>query len=225
VEVIGACANGPDAVDAIAEHSPDLVFLDVQMPEMSGFEVVDALGVEAFPALVFVTAYDAFALRAFEAGALDYLLKPFTAARFRDTLQRARRVLAGDAAREHQRRVDQVLEHVLPPLAARRVAARDGNRIVFLRYREIDWIEGAGNYVRLHAGARRLTLRATLKRTAERLRAAGFRRIHHSHIVNMERIHTVERQENGAYAVTLEDGTRLETSRAYAGSLAELLSR
>ena len=222
-EIIGECDNGPDAVDAIVARRPDLVFLDVQMPEMSGFEVVDAVGVDVFRALVFVTAYDEFALRAFDARALDYLLKPFTNARFEETLERARRVLAGDAARDLHQRMGDVLDQLLPPIPERRIAARDGHRVVFLRLREIDWIEGAGNYVRLHAGGRALALRATLKATAQRLLGAGFRRIHHSVIVNGDRIRSVERLVAGGYRVTLESGTQLETSRAYEDQLSGLL--
>jgi two-component system LytT family response regulator len=221
--LLPACADGRSAVAAVREHRPDLMFLDVQMPEMSGFEVMDAVGVHAVPALVFVTAYDEYALRAFEARALDYLLKPFTAARFADALSRARRLLEGDAARETRSRVGAVLEHLLPPLVQRRLAARDGSRVVFLRLHEIDWIEGAGNYVRLHAGGRTYSVRATLRATAQRLQAAGFRRIHHSTIVNMERIRTVEHLPQGGYVVSLEDGTRLETSRSYANSVGRLL--
>lgn len=223
IEVLAECDNGPDAVDVIVERRPDLVFLDVQMPEMSGFEVVDAVGAESLPALVFVTAYDEFALRAFEARALDYLLKPFTAARFADALDRVRRVLHGDAARDVQQRVGQVLDQVLPPLSQRRLAARDRHRVVFLRLHEIDWIEGAANYIRLHSGGRVFTLRATLRATAERLHPAGFRRIHHSTIVNVERLRAIERRPDGGYVVTLEDGTRHETSRSYEAGLRDLL--
>jgi two-component system LytT family response regulator len=223
VEVVAECANGPEAVDAITEHRPDLVFLDVQMPEMSGFEVVDAVGAGTIPVLVFVTAYDEFALRAFDARALDYLLKPFTAARFADALDRARRVTVADARRERHERLGAVLAEVLPPLRDRRFAAHDGHRVVFLRYRDVDWIEGAGNYVRLHSAGRRLTLRGTLRATAARLAEAGFRRIHHSCIVNVERIRQVERLDGGAYQVILEDGTALETSRSYADQLTALL--
>ena len=181
------------------------------------------MGARVLPALVFVTAYDEFALRAFEARALDYLLKPFTAARFADTLDRARRVLAGDAARETRERVADLIDQLLPPLTQRRLAARDRGRVVFLRLQEIDWIEGAGNYVRLHASGRAFELRATLRATAARLHAAGFRRIHHSTIVNMERIRSVERMARGGFVVRLEDGTALETSRSYEESVARLL--
>jgi two-component system, LytTR family, response regulator len=222
-DLIGECANGPDAVDEIVAARPDVVFLDVQMPEMSGFEVVDAVGPDAIRALVFVTAYDEYALRAFDARAVDYLLKPFTTARFEQTLARARRVVAGDAARELQERVGLALEDLLPPVRERRVVAREESRVVFLRVEEIDWIEGAGNYVLLHSGDRTVSLRSTLKATAQRLLGAGFRRIHHSVIVNVERIRSVERLHAGGYAVYLETGKRLETSRAFESSLTDLL--
>jgi two-component system LytT family response regulator len=223
IAIAGTCGNGPDAVDAIVSHRPDLVFLDVQMPEMSGFEVIDAVGVGAIPVLVFVTAWDAYALRAFEARAIDYLLKPFTGARFDEALQRVRRVLSGDHARQLHQQVEQLLGDVLPPPRERRLAARDGTRIVFLRLDEIDWIEGAGNYVRLYARGRHFAMRATLRQTSDRLRAAGFRRIHHSHIVNVERIASIEHQPGGDYVVVLETGTRLATSRAYTESVTSLL--
>jgi two-component system, LytTR family, response regulator len=222
-EVIGAAGTGPDAIDDIMDRKPDVVFLDVQMPEMSGFEVIDAVGPDSLRALVFVTAYDEYALRAFDARAIDYLLKPFTTARFEEALNRARRVLRGDAARELQQRVGSALDDLLPPLRERRVAARDGNRVVFLRLQEISWIEGAGNYLRLHAGGRTFSTRGTLKATSQRLSAAGFCRIHHSIIVNVERIRSIERVGTTGCVVTLDDGSRLETSRSYQSNLAKLL--
>lgn len=223
LELVAACRNGPEAVDQILALRPELVFLDVQMPEMNGFEVIAHVGVELIPALVFVTAYDQYALRAFESRALDYLLKPFTTARFEEALARARRILAGDAAVDQQRDVQRLIDQLLPAPRARRLAARDGRRIVFLQLGEIDWIEGAGNYVRIHSGGRTLTMRATLRHTAERLRAAGFRRISHSVIVNLDRVASVERENGGNYLVLLHDGTRVHTSRSYADELTGML--
>jgi two-component system LytT family response regulator len=223
VQVVAQCANGPDAVDAIAESQPNLVFLDIQMPEMSGFEVIDAVGAESIPALVFVTAYDAFTLRAFEVRAIDYLLKPFTASRFDEAMRRARRLVMGDAARDLRAEVGRLVREVLPPARDRRIAARAGGNIAFLKCSEIGWIEGAGNYVRLHAGGRVFTMRATLRQVAERLADAGFRRIHHSVIVNFDRVLTIERLERGEHQLTLDDGTRLETSRSYAVNLGDAL--
>jgi two-component system LytT family response regulator len=222
VVISGQSANGPDAVEAIGLVKPDVVFLDVQMPEMNGFEVVDAVGIENLKALVFVTAYDQYALKAFDARALDYLLKPFTAARFAETVTRVRRTLSGEMALE-LRRVGDVLSDVLPPLRERRLAARDGDRVVFLRLGEIEWIEGARNYVELHAVGRTLSVRGTLKAMTERLAAAGFKRISHSVILNAGRIHAIERRENAGFVITMESGQQLETSRAYESGLRELL--
>jgi two-component system LytT family response regulator len=222
VVISGQSANGPDAVEAIALVKPDVVFLDVQMPEMNGFEVVDAVGIENLKALVFVTAYDQYALKAFDARALDYLLKPFTAARFAETVTRVRRTLSGEMALE-LRRVGDVLSDVLPPLRERRLAARDGDRVVFLRLGEIEWIEGARNFVELHAVGRTLSVRGTLKAMTERLAAAGFKRISHSVILNAGRIHAIERREHAGFVITMESGRQLETSRAYESGLRELL--
>jgi two-component system LytT family response regulator len=222
VVISGQSANGPDAVEAIGLVKPDVVFLDVQMPEMNGFEVVDAVGIGNLKALVFVTAYDQYALKAFDARALDYLLKPFTAARFAETVTRVRRTLSGEMALE-LRRVGDVLSDVLPPLRERRLAARDGDRVVFLRLGEIEWIEGARNYVELHAVGRTLSVRGTLKAMTERLAAAGFKRISHSVILNAGRIHAIERREHAGFVITMESGRQLETSRAYESGLRELL--
>jgi two-component system LytT family response regulator len=221
-EVAGESANGPDAIESIERLKPDVVFLDVQMPEMSGFEVVDAAGVDALQALVFVTAYDHYALKAFDARALDYLLKPFTAARFADTISRVRRTLDGASPRERQR-VGDVLADVLPPMRDRRVTARDGERVVFVRLGEIEWMEGARNNVELHVGGRTLTVRGTLKSMTTRLAAAGFTRISHSVILNGDRIQSIERRDPAGFVVTMDSGHRLESSRGYDAALRELL--
>jgi two-component system, LytTR family, response regulator len=222
-EVIGECANGPEAVEEIASQEPDLLFLDVQMPEMNGFEVVDAVGPDAVRSLVFVTAYDQYALQAFDARAIDYLLKPFTAVRFSETLDRVRRVLAGEAALDVQQRIGGVLEDVLPPLRERRIAARDGSRVVFVRVADVDWISGARNYVELHSQGRTLIVRATLKATATRLAAAGFQRISHSVIVNSDRIRAIERDQDSGFSIMMESGETLQTSTGYESELRDLL--
>jgi two-component system LytT family response regulator len=223
-EIIGECANGPDAVEEILSTWPDLVFLDVQMPEMSGFEVVDAVGPDALRSLVFVTAYDAYALQAFDARALDYLLKPFTTARFNQTLERVRRSLAGEAALDaRQRLLEGVLEDVLPPLRERRIAARDGTRVVFTRIADVEWIASERNYLALHSKGRTLTVRGTLKSTATRLAPAGFIRVSHSVIVNHERIRSIERSAESGFTVMMESGAALETSPGYETELRRLL--
>lgn len=221
-EVVGECANGPDAVENIVSIKPDVVFLDVQMPEMSGFEVVDAIGPDAVRSLVFVTAYDQYALQAFDARAIDYLLKPFTAARFAETLDRVRKALAGEEALESRQRIGGVLEDVLPPLRERRIAARDGDRVVFVRIADVEWIESARNYLTLHSPGRSLTVRGTLKATATRLAPAGFIRVSHSAIVNSERIRAIEHVEGG-FSITMESGETVGSSRGYEAAIHQLL--
>lgn len=223
IEIVGECADGQSAVEHILRLAPDVLFLDVQMPEMSGFEVLDTVSSAAVPAVVFVTAYDEHAMGAFEAGAVDYLLKPFTSARMRETLARVRRMLAGDAARAAQHDLQALLSSVLPPASERRVAVRDGDRICILRSGEIERLEGAGNYVRVHARERTYLIRSTLRLIAERLRGAGFRRISHSTVVNTGRIRALDPLSRGAYRVLLDDGTAVRTSRSYADAVREIL--
>lgn len=163
IEVAGECGDGGRAVTAIEKERPDLVFLDVQMPEAGGFEVLEAVGAERMPAVIFVTAYDKYALRAFEVHALDYLLKPFDRQRFREALERARAHIRRAQAGELHQRLLALLGDVRPAQARReRLVVREGGRIFFLRVEEIDWVEAAGNYVRLHAGKRSHLLRETL---------------------------------------------------------------
>ena len=218
--VIGECSNGVDAVRDILASHPDIVFLDVQMPELSGFDVVELVGAGTVPALVFVTAYDAFALQAFEARAIDYLLKPFTSARFDAALDRARTLARGttESRGDYARQIAS-----LRPRSDARIAVRDGDRTVFLRIREIDYASGAGNYVRIHAGATSYTLRATLKQTAARLEGAGFARVSHSSIVNLDRIIAATRLPNGNFSLQLETGTVIETSPSYGFSPADAM--
>jgi two-component system LytT family response regulator len=220
VELIGECADGPAAIDAIRVHHPDLLFLDVQMPEMNGFEVLRAVGADTVRAVVFVTAYDRYALDAFDAHALDYLLKPFANARFRDALDRARRVIAREQDMDARRQIEALLARAMPAHA--RIAVRSGDRITFLRPEEIDWIEGAGNYVRLHAAGESHLVRDTLKGIAARLDARVFLRVHHSHIVNVERIRELRPWSHGEYIIVLTDGTRLASSRSYSDGLRRL---
>jgi two-component system, LytTR family, response regulator len=225
IDVVGECADGVAAVQAIRELRPDLVFLDVQMPGLDGFEVLETVGPEQMPAVVFATAYDQFALRAFDAHALDYLLKPFDGERFRKTLDRARHQLHGEAHDGLGAR----LEALLAGLQERgryleRVAVRAGGRIIFLRTDEIDWIEAEGNYARLHVSGRAYLLRETMSRLEEKLDPARFVRIHRSTIVRIDQIKELEPLFQGEYQVTLHAGTRLTSSRGYLDKLQELLS-
>ena len=215
ITVIGECESGIDAVAAIRELAPDLVFLDVQMPGLDGFGVLDALQGERLPALVFVTAYDAYAVRAFEVHALDYLLKPFDRDRFSATLERARNALAGNLPESAESIAVPLTdgEPDRPPL--RRLLGRREGRLIVLRVPEIDWIESAANYVSLHVGKENYLVRETLQSLEGRLDPDQFIRIHRSTIVNLDRVQEIEPYFHGDYIVRLRDGQRLTLSRTY----------
>jgi two-component system LytT family response regulator len=212
VRLLPACGDGRSAIAAILEHRPDLVFLDVQMPEMNGFEVLAAVGVRRMPVVIFVTAFDRFALQAFEARALDYLLKPFGADRVHAALDRARTFLAGGP----RRKLDQQLAELLQAGEAIRdapdVLVKKRDRVLVLKPREIDFIEAYGDYVRLHVGTEVHVLRATLAEMERKLGPAGFARIHRSRLVNWERVKEFIVHRDHDPAVLLRDGTRLAAS-------------
>ena len=201
VESVIECESGFDALEEIRRSKPDLVFLDVQMPECGGFDVLELLGSDLPPTIIFVTAYDEYALRAFEAGALDYLLKPFDDARFARALSRAKEKLAY-YPRAQSRDV-------------RRLAVKGQGQVLFLTVAEIDWIEAAGYYACLHVGNDTHILRRSLSELERDLRDEPFVRIHRSIIVNLERIRVLELQDTGEYEVVLNSGARLRLSRRY----------
>ena len=226
IEVVGQCRDGEEAVTAIMDHSPDLVFLDVQMPAMNGFEVIDAVGPERMPLVIFVTAYDQHALRAFQVRALDYVLKPFDRERFQEALQRARAHIQRDETGDLGRRLLALVKDLRRDQPKTdRLVVKSGGRLFFLRADEIDWIEAAGNYVRLHVGTTSHLLRETMNAIEGRLDPEKFFRIHRSRIVNMERIQEMQPWLNGEYAVVLRTGTRLTLSRGYREKLQERLAR
>jgi len=227
VEVIGEAKDGLEAVDAILTQSPDLVFLDVHMPKLDGFEVIETVGSERMPAVVFVTAYDQHALRAFEVQALDYLLKPFDGDRFHGTLKRVRRQLEGQESGDIGRRLLALVRDLKTdrPVRSDRLVVKSSGRLFFLRADEIDWIEAAGNYVRLHLGTEAHLLRETMNSIESRLNPELFYRIHRSHIVNIERVRELQPWFNGEYVVFLRDGTRLTLSRGYREKLQERIGR
>jgi two-component system LytT family response regulator len=214
MDVAGECGDGGRAVTLIEKERPDLVFLDVQMPEAGGFDVVEAVGAERMPVVIFVTAYDKYALRAFDVHALDYLLKPFDRQRFREALERARAHIRHAQAGELHERLLALLGDVRPAEGWReRLVVREGGRIFFLRVEEIEWIEAAGNYLRLHAGKRSHLMRATLASLAAQLDPARFARVHRSAMVNLDRLRELHPGPHGDSTLLLRDGTRLTLSR------------
>jgi two-component system LytT family response regulator len=226
VEVVGECADGTQALAAIQHQAPDLVFLDVQMPGVDGFGVIEAVGAEKMPSVIFVTAYDEYALRAFEVHALDYLLKPFSRERFREMLKHARASLERRRAGDLGRRLLALVNDIKPaPTRVDRLVVKSGGRVFFLRTDDLDWIEAAGNYVRLHLGEESHLFRETMTRMETRLDPRRFVRIHRSRIVNTERIKELQPWFNGEYVVILRNGTRLPLSRGYREKLQEHLGR
>jgi two-component system, LytTR family, response regulator len=224
IEIAGECGDGLAAVAAIEDHKPDLIFLDVQMPELDGFGVLEAI--ELKPVIVFVTAYDLYALRAFEVHALDYLLKPFDRERFDKALQRAKHQID----RERAGAVNQELIALLADLKARpkpleRLVIKAGGRVFFLRVDEIDWIEAAANYVKLHVGKESHLQRETINGLAAKLDPDKFLRIHRSIIVNLERVKELQPWFHGDYVVIMQDGTQLNSSRNYREQLRKLLGK
>ncbi len=226
VELVAECPNGSDAIASIEKLQPDLVFLDVQMPGANGFEVIEAIGPERMPIVVFVTAFDQYALRAFDVHALDYLLKPFDRERFDQALGRARQQLDRRSNGDLERRLLQLVED-LKPAAQRleRFVIKSGGRVFFVRAEEIDWIEAAGNYVKLHVGDDAHLFRETMNALEAQLDAQTFFRIHRCHIVNIERIKELQPWFNGEYVVFLKNGTRLTLSRGYREKLQERIGR
>jgi two-component system, LytTR family, response regulator len=209
IGVVGECSSGTEAIEVIRSSRPDLVFLDVQMPECDGFDVLELLGSDLPPAVVFVTAHDEYALRAFEAGALDYLMKPFTNARLERALGRAKERLAHQA--EHR------------PGAPDRLIVKSAAQVLFVDVADIDWIEAANYYACLHVGATTHILRRSLSVLEQELKRGSFCRIHRSTIVNLDRVRGFELMDDGEYAVLLKSGARLRASRRFRRTLQKRL--
>jgi two-component system, LytTR family, response regulator len=224
IEIVGEAGSGEEAIALIEAMRPDLMFLDVQMPGIDGFGVLEAIGTSHMPVTIFTTAYDQFAVRAFDAHAVDYILKPYDNERFHKALDRAREQLRT----KRRSQMDDRLGSLLAELKARsqfveRLVVRAGGRIVILRVSEIDYIEAASNYVRLHAGGRDYLLRETMTALESKLDPTEFVRIHRSTMVRVDRIRELEPLFQGDYIVILTDGTRLTSSRGYRERLQELL--
>ncbi len=235
VEIVGEAAGGAEAAEIIKRDKPDLVFLDVQMPGCDGFEALSKLDPATSPAVVFVTAYDEHALRAFEVNAVDYLLKPYDDARFAAALQRAKQAVRQREADTVNSRLTQLLDY-LQHDPGRAVAAKEdapGDRILlkssgeifFLKADEIDWIEAEGDYMKFHVAGRAHLMRETMARLEARLDPKRFIRIHRSTIVNIDRMRKLSPSFAGEYAVILHDGTKLKLSRGYHERIGALLKQ
>lgn len=225
IEVAGTAATGSEAIECIRRKMPDLVFLDLQMPGMDGFGVIEAIGVDHMPLTVFVTAYDEYAVRAFEVQALDYLLKPFGRQRFQSALAKARRHLERERQGEMAGRLAELLQLRRPSESRERILVKSGGRVSFVEVDSIDWVEAEGNYVRLHAGDQVHLMRETMNGLIERIGAQRFFRIHRSRIVNVNKVKELLIAGGGDYQVVLFDGTRLGLSRLYRDALQEQLTR
>jgi two-component system LytT family response regulator len=238
VEIIGECAGGAEAVESIRRRPPDLLFLDIQMPGMDGFDVLSAVELERISAVIFVTAYDAYALKAFEVHALDYLLKPFTDERFGEALARAkshvelkearglaeslRAFLRGRAGPQQQEAAAES-GAVKKSGYLTRFMVKVGGRVIFVNPADVDWIEADNYYVKLHVGGRAHLLRLSMKELEGRLDPKTFWRTHRSAIINLDRVKELHQHPSGEYVVVLRDGTELKLSRARRERLQELL--
>lgn len=224
VKIVGESVNGSEAIAAIEDIKPNLVFLDVQMPEIDGFQVVKAIGAENMPAVIFVTAFDHFALRAFEVHALDYLLKPFDEDRLRFALNRAKNVIRNPAPENLDRRLQKLLEDFKgEPKYIKRIAVKSAGRTIYVNIDEIDWIGAAGNYLEIHVGKQKFLIREKLSSLETKLDPEKFVRIHRSTLLNIERIKELHPLFNGDQVVYLTDGSELVISRTYRDKLFSVL--
>jgi two-component system LytT family response regulator len=215
VEIAGEHGDGVAAAEAILAHPPDVVFLDVQMPGMTGFEVVGAVGAERMPLVVFVTAYDEFALRAFDAHAVDYLVKPVAVDRFRAAVERARTTLRGRDREGLESRLRTLVEASRPAEHMDRFLVKRGARFVFVRVEDVRWLEAADNYVNVHTATGAELLRSTLSALEARLDPRRFVRVHRGAIVNIDHLQTMEPWGQGEYLLTLAGGAHITSSRTY----------
>ena len=239
IAIIGECVSGVDAVHAIRQLSPNLLFLDIQMPGMDGFGVIRAIQPQELPCTVFVTAYDLYAIQAFEVNALDYLLKPFSDERFEMALQRARESIRAKQSGFSDQQMASLLASIQathdtkasasvmdkPPLKVDRLVIKFNKRVFFLKIQNIDWIEAAGVYVNIHAGRETHLYRETVGGLEAMLEPNQFIRIHRSTIVNIDRILELQPYSHGEYGVVLQDGTKLKLSRSYRARLQRRLGK
>jgi two-component system, LytTR family, response regulator len=226
IDLVAECGDGQSAIETIRRLQPDIVFLDVQMPDIDGFEVLDALRGGPFPVIVFITAYDKYALRAFEVHAVDYLLKPFDDARFGEALAHAKTMAVGRRDGGVVQRLAQLLNAAeLRSARSSRFLVRTGGRVLFLRAEDIDWIEAADYYVKVHVAGRVHMLRETMASLEGRLDPTTFFRVHRSAIVNLERVQELQPFSKREHVLVLRDGTRLRLTRSRREGLEALLAQ
>lgn len=241
IEIVGECANGREAVKEIKAVTPDLVFLDIQMPGLDGFGVVRALLGGPAPLFVFVTAYDKYAIDAFEANALDYIVKPVEEERLQDAIHRAREALKSKAAASRESQLvellaslsdddrDRIKELINDPAwtekqrYAERLSFKDGSKVVVLTADEIEWIDAAGDYMCIHAGGKTHIIRETMKALQQRLDPSRFQRVHRSAIVNVKKVKELHPHSNGEYFMILDGGQELKLSRSYKDVVARFI--
>lgn len=226
VNVVAQCAGGREAVQAIGEHHPDLVLLDVQMPDLDGFGVIEEVGADQMPQVIFVTAYDQHAIRAFDVNAVDYLIKPYPTSRFNEAIDRAVKRLSDSAAPSEEKRFESILQRVLgdearverngnDEIGADRIIVKDRDRMRLVRAQDVEWIESEGNYVRLHVGSASHLVRGNLSRLEDKLAAYGFLRVHRRYLVNLDRVSEVQPWFGGDAVLVLGNGARVRLSRTF----------
>lgn len=224
IEIISECSRGGEAIEAINNLKPDLVFLDVEMPEVSGFEVLQAINLDPTPVVIFVTAYDQFTLRAFDYHALDYLLKPFDEARLKRALERAKRELKQTKQTDINEQLQSVLQNgKAESKFLKRIAIKSGERTFFLPTDDIDWVSTAGNYLELHVGKQTHLIRERMCELEAKLDPTKFVRIHRLSLINIERVREMQPLFNGDYVIILRNGARLTLSRTYREKLFDLI--
>jgi two-component system LytT family response regulator len=224
IEIVGEASSGLEAAELITSLRPDLVFLDVQMMGCDGFEALRRVGPAATPVVVFITAYDEYALRAFEFNAIDYLLKPYDDSRFAMALERAKKTIVQRRTDDMDDRLARLLKH-LEGEGKDRILLKSSGEIIFLKTSEIDWVEAEGDYVKFHVAGRSHLMRGTMAALEEQLDPVRFIRIHRSTIVNADRLRKLSPSFEGEYAVVLQDGTKLRLSRGYQDRIRALLGR
>ncbi|EAY31607.1 LytR/AlgR family response regulator transcription factor [Microscilla marina] len=223
-EIVGQCSNGIEALQLLRDSYPDLLFLDVQMPEMDGMELLRNIDVQKIPCIILVTAYDNYALQAFEYHALDYLLKPFDRERFLMTIKRVKEQMLLHSQGNHQTQLLTYLKDSLPKEKyLEKIVVKDGGKIFFVKTKDVEWVESAGNYLKLHIGKSMHLIRETMNAFEQKLNPQEFVRVHRSSLVNIEAIHHLESWGNTEFTITLSSGYQVQSGRSYYSSIRQKL--